>query len=184
MTKGAIIATAHWRRLDHDGTDRCTLSHADHGWLLSGQAAWQQAGGANLSYAIRCDETWAALSADVAGTCAGNDIGLRLIHTPQGWEMNDRLQPGTGPCVDLDLSFTPATNLLPLRRCPVDRPITLSAAWLVPDLSALHPMNQTYSRCDASHVDYASDNFSARLTVHETGFVTNYPDLWKGWVDA
>ena len=55
------LAMANWRRLDHNGTDRCTLSRLDHGWMLSGQAKWlEKEIETSLIYAVRCDEDWSA----------------------------------------------------------------------------------------------------------------------------
>lgn len=48
------VATAHWRRLDVSGTDRCTLAHASHGWMLTGMAVWQEAESeGELNYVVR-----------------------------------------------------------------------------------------------------------------------------------
>ncbi|MCB1340371.1 MAG: putative glycolipid-binding domain-containing protein [Pseudooceanicola sp.] len=181
------VCTAHWRRLDGEGTDRCTLGAADHGWLLSGQAVWREAGvETSLSYAVRCDPAWASLSADIAGHQGGKPIALRLLRTGPGWTLNGALQPGTQGCVDLDLSFTPATNLLPLRRLSIDGPVPVqvTAAWLVPDLDRMEPLPQTYSRLDEGDFAYTSPGFTSRLTVHPSGFVTHYAGLWEGWVDG
>lgn len=186
MTKHGTIAMAHWRRLDLDGTDRCTLSRVEHGWMLTGHAVWEDQGETSLTYAVRCNEDWATLSADIAGTRAGQEIALRLIRDPSGWSLNGVAQTGTASCVDIDLSFTPATNLLPLRRLAftTGKARTVCAAWLVPDLGKVRPLDQAYTRLDDDGFAYASANFEARLGVHTSGFVTQYPGLWDGWVDA
>ena len=179
------VAMAHWRRLDREGTDRCTLTRVENGWMLTGQAVWQEDGEVSLTYAVRCGEDWESLSADVTGTWAGREINLRIACGSQGWEMNGTPQPTTRSCADLDLSFTPATNLLPLRRLQFNggAPVPVDAAWLVPDLARMQRLEQTYARCGEGEVDYASPGFAARLGVHPSGFVTHYPGLWEGWVD-
>lgn len=182
-----IAAMAHWRRLDGAGTDRCTLARADHGWLLTGRAVWlEDEMETALTYAVRCDPDWRSLSADVTGTRGGAEIGLRIAQAGDAWLLNDVPQPDLGGCIDLDLSFTPATNLLPLRRLPLDAgdPCPVGAAWLVPGLDRLERLDQTYARAYDGAVNYASPGFSARLTVHPSGFVTVYPGLWDGWVDT
>jgi hypothetical protein len=181
-----IVAMAHWLRLDREGTDRCTLSRASHGWLLSGQANWREdAGEVSLSYAVRCGPDWQSLSADITGTGHDGDIGLRLARDTDGWRVNDKLQPGTQGCTDLDLCFTPATNLMPLRRIFRDgEPLAVAAAWVPPGLNGLRNLKQRYTPMPDGTVVYSSPGFTAPLTVHETGFVTHYPDLWEGWVDG
>ncbi len=186
MSQSSTIAMAHWRRLDLDGTDRCTLSRVDHGWMLTGQAVWRDNGEVSLSYVVRCDKDWYTLSADVAGVFAGQPVALRLARTPQGWTLNESLQPDTAMCTDVDLSFTPATNLLPLRRLTFKNatPVPVNAAWLVPELDQIKRLDQTYTRLDDCTFTYASANFTARLDTHPSGFVTHYSGLWDGWVDV
>lgn len=187
MTGRTAVASAHWRRLDIQGTDRCTLSQLDQGWMLVGQALWHDDGvDASLSYDVRCDPDWYSLSADVAGHIGGRAIALRLHRGPQGWVLNDEMQDNTANCHDLDLSFTPATNLLPLRRLSLARGQSahVSAAWLKPGLGMLERLNQIYTRIDATGIRYSSPNFEAELEVHGSGFVTAYPGLWEGWVDG
>lgn len=180
---GHVVAMAHWRRLDRPGTDRCTLDRAAHGWLLSGQATWQEDGkDSALLYTVRCDPDWVTLSADITGEHAGAPVALRIASGPDGWRLNDVPQPGLEGCTDIDLSFTPATNLLPLRR--LTAPAPLRAAWLVPTLDRLAPLEQSYTPCEDGAIAYASPNFQARLEVHPSGFVTHYPGLWDGWVDG
>jgi hypothetical protein len=185
--EGRVVAMAHWRRLGAVGTDRCTLSRAEHGWLLTGQATWQENGAeVSLLYSVRCEPDWATLSADITGERAGAPVELRIQSGPEGWLLNDVPQPDTVGCVDLDLSFTPATNLLPLRRLAPDgtAPVPVRAAWLVPSLDRLQPLEQSYTPCEDGAITYASANFQARLEVHPSGFVTHYPGLWEGWVDG
>ena len=183
---GRAVCTAHWRRLDGEGTDRCTLGEAEHGWLLSGQAVWREEGAESaLAYAVRCDPGWQSLSADVAGTSGGRAVALRLVREAAGWRLNEALQEGTAGCADLDLCFTPATNLLPLRRLDLgESPVPVAAAWLVPGLDAVRRLEQSYARLGEDRFRYDSPGFSAALTVHPSGFVTRYEGLWEGWVDA
>lgn len=186
MTRDGTIAMAHWRRLDRDGTDRCTLSRVGHGWMLTGQAIWQDSGENSLNYVVRCDNEWCSLSVDITGKRADHPVALRLARGPQGWSLNEVLQPGTAHCTDIDLSFTPATNLLPLRRLTFGKakPIQVHAAWLIPDLSQVQQLDQTYTQMGAGAFTYASANFAAELETHPSGFVTRYPGLWEGWVDV
>ncbi|MGD9866255.1 MAG: putative glycolipid-binding domain-containing protein, partial [Pseudodonghicola sp.] len=157
---------------------------AEQGWLLTGQASWTEAGAeVSLLYGVRCDPDWATLSADITGECGGVPVALRIQSGPEGWRLNDVLQPAVAGCLDLDLSFTPATNLLPLRRLAPEGTAQVRAAWLVPALDRLELLEQRYTPCGAGAVDYASDIFRARLGLHPSGFVTHYPGLWEGWVD-
>lgn len=177
------VAVAEWRRLDREGTDRCELFQDTGGWRLSGRAEWADPEGlAALDYEVRCDASWRSSGADVSGRFAGRDISVVIHGSPQGWTLNGG-QTDCGPqCLDIDLSFTPATNLLPIRRCAEAKSFGSVAVWLVPGLNDLQPLSQTYARKSPDEFVYASRNFSAMLTVHRTGFVIDYPKLWEGEV--
>lgn len=186
MSTGATVAMAHWRRLDHEGTDRCTLSQVHMGWMLSGQAIWREGGvETTLNYVVRCGPDWRSLSADVTGTQDGRRVNIRIAPGASGWELNNQPQEVDEDCLDIDLCFTPATNLLAIRRLAAlgTSACDCAAVWLVPGLDRLARLDQSYARCDDGY-DYASSTgFTARLNVHSSGFVTCYPGLWEGWVD-
>ncbi|WP_120634759.1 putative glycolipid-binding domain-containing protein [Ruegeria sp. EL01] len=187
MSGRTAIATAHWRRLDVQGTDRCTLSRLDNGWMLVGQATWHENGADNmLTYDVRCAMNWHCLSADVSGEVGGHDVALRLRCTNQGWALNDTLQDCGAECLDLDLSFTPATNLFPMRREEIGQAQSarIKAAWLKPDLVSMERLDQVYTWLSPGLIRYGSTNHQADLSVHPSGFVTHYPGLWEGWIDA
>ena len=79
-------------------------------------------------------------------------------------------------------SFTPATNLLPVRRLglAVGARAAVPAAWLRwPDV-ALEPLDQVYARQapDRYHYQSGGGAFTALLDVRADGFVVRYPGLW------
>jgi len=182
------VATAHWRALDREGEDTCRLSHAAHGWLLVGHARFRDdLGFAALDYVVRLDEGWHTLSADIAGAHDGRDIQARIIRDNGVWQVNETAQDDVENATDLDLSFTPATNLMPLRRLFASASETLdaAAAWLRYPGFSLSPLDQTYARTGLPDVvSYAArqSDYATRLTVDRSGFVTFYPDLWEGEV--
>jgi hypothetical protein len=90
--------------------------------------------------------------------------------------------PEVDGCVDIDLNFSPSTNLLPIRRLRLDvgDEVSARAAWLrFPDFR-LEPLDQSYRRDAGGVYRYESraGKFVAELSVNEAGFVTGYPDLW------
>jgi uncharacterized protein len=91
--------------------------------------------------------------------------------------------PAVAGCLDVDLAFTPATNILPLRRLSlaVGESREMTAAWVrFPDLS-VEPLAQRYTRLDERRVRYESrdGSFTAELEVDELGLVVRYKPLWE-----
>lgn len=112
-----------------------------------------------------------------AGNAAGVDCGSPRP-VPAAMEI-----PAVAGCLDVDLAFTPATNLLPLRRLglAVGESREMTAAWVCfPDLS-VEPLAQRYTRLDEHRVRYESlgGTFTAELEVDELGLVVSYPPLWE-----
>jgi uncharacterized protein len=91
--------------------------------------------------------------------------------------------PAVAGCLDVDLAFSPATNILPLRRLDlaVGESREMTAAWVrFPDLS-IEPLAQRYTRLDERRVRYENrdGSFTAELEVDELGLVVSYPPLWE-----
>jgi uncharacterized protein len=89
---------------------------------------------------------------------------------------------------DLDLGFSPSTNLLPIRRLAlaVGEEAKVSAAWLPFPSLEFEILPQVYGRVTEPTYRYESrgGSFVRTLEVDATGFVTSYPGLWRaesGW---
>jgi len=181
---GKTVATITWRALGREGQDTCRLARADQGWLLMGHARFHSDDGfAALDYVIRCTEDWQTLDADIAGTHGDLDVRLHIDQRQGVWHVNDTPQTGLEDATDIDLSFTPATNLMPLRRLAkqVKDTLTTRAAWLQYPAATLTPLDQTYKRTPTyGLITYKArqTDFSTTLEVNDAGFITNYPDLW------
>ena len=185
---GQTSATAHWRALEHEGEDTCRLAHVDHGWLLVGHARFRDEDGfAALDYVVRCDPDWHTLGADIAGKHGARNILLRIECNSGDWVLNDEDQPQVQGARDIDLAFTPATNLMPLRRLRAQAAPRLQtrAAWLRYPNCDLRPLDQTYDASGSAElVSYAAEQtgFATQLCTDSSGFVTLYPGLWEGEV--
>ena len=91
--------------------------------------------------------------------------------------------PAVSGCVDLDLAFTPATNLISVRRLAlaVGEAADVTAAWFDFRAKTLTPLRQSYQRISASEYAYSCPDidFRATLLVDDDGFVRRYPPLWE-----
>jgi hypothetical protein len=178
------ISTAVWRRLDTPGHDAVTLSFAGDEWHLEGAAVFVESGvGCHLNYIVRLDAGWRTRSAEVKGWVGPKKIELRVRVTEDGqWFVDEQLIGAVHGCIDIDFAFTPATNLLPIRRLalPIGASASVVAAWLrLPDFD-LQPLDQVYIR--SAELSYAYESrggsFRAALSVSPEGFVLDYPGLW------
>jgi uncharacterized protein len=177
-------AQALWRRLDSPGHDACRLTRSGSGWRLEGAAVFAWRGRpCQLGYAVDCDALWQSRSAAIEGWLGADDVALRIERTEGGgWTLNGVHQPQAVGLIDLDLGFTPATNLLPIRRLAlaVGQAMPAPAAWLTFPPDRLTRLEQSYERLDQTRYAYRAPAFdyAAVLTVDSAGLVTDYPGLW------
>ena len=178
-----IIASILWRRLDHEGHDACRLIDNDDSWTLAGQASFLEEGGllCGLAYDIRCARDWTTRSARVSGFVDKGPLDWQVVRSESGvWSVNGEPQPSLDGLVDVDLGFTPATNLVALRRLSlgVGASAPALAAWFPFPKLRMERMDQTYRRLAADRYDYTGIDYHEVLTVSPVGFVTDYPNLW------
>jgi hypothetical protein len=177
---GDRAASILWRRLDRPGHESARIARAGAGWSLSGSAVFLQEGApCSLDYDIRCNDRWETTSGKVTGWVGRDEVSIDVAVGPGGsWRSNGVEVPAVGGAIDLDLNFSPSTNLLPIRRLnlAVGQEAAVRAAWLKFPSFVLEPLDQTYRRIDASTYRYASagGRFTADLTVNEAGLVTRY----------
>ena len=190
MTKESIL----WRAIYWPGHEACSLYRLNSEWRLEGTAVFLYEGQTcRLSYSIACDASWQTRNATISGWVGDNDINLGVtVEANHDWEVNGVTKTAVNGCIDLDLNFSPATNLLPIRRLNLEigQQAEVKAAWLRFPSFELEPLSQVYERISEFKYRYSSreGNFVAELTVNRVGFVTVYPQLWElegsEWVSA
>jgi hypothetical protein len=181
MTSASIL----WRGLILPGHEACRLYSLDSQWHLSGTAVFSYEDKPyRLDYHILCDAGWNTLSAKVTGWLGDNPLEIEVSRdTDHGWWVNGVEHPAVAGCVDLDLNFSPSTNLIPIRRLglAIGETAEVQAAWLRFPTFQLQPLQQVYRRLDETTYRYesAGGSFVADLQVNPAGFVTNYPGAWQ-----
>lgn len=174
-----------WRRLDLPGTDRATLTTTDSGYLLLGHAQFRDGQAeVDFHYSVQLTPTWRTQRSVVQGIGPDGPVQLEIITMPDGhWSLNGEDQPAVLGCVDVDLNFTPATNLLSIRRLdlPLAGSAEVTAAWLEYPAFRLKPLRQIYHHLPDYRYAYACPTipFEAILTTTPDGFVASYPPLWE-----
>jgi hypothetical protein len=188
MTQPPAEATILWRRLDLPGHDAAVLVESADGAELRGMAVFLDQGGPTaLHYRVCCSAGWQTSDAHIHGWLGTQPVELSIRRDAAGrWTLNGAACPAVAGCVDLDLSFTPATNLLPLRRLDLGVGDTagIRSAWLDWPAGILAPLVQRYTRQSSAAYDYESDlpgteRFAATLRVDPDGWVLDYPGLWQ-----
>jgi hypothetical protein len=147
----------------------------------------------SIRYAIRCDAAWHVRDLEIA-SLEGRSTTLALASNGMGrWtDGSGEHVPVLDACLDVDLSATPFTNTLPIRR------LALAPGWAaeitvvyveVPSLR-IGVARQRY-RCltwgaagGSYRFETAAGDFTAEITVDADGLVVEYPRIarraWTG----
>jgi uncharacterized protein len=173
-----------WKALGWSGIERLSLDAGGAGVTAKGQLVGDPDGApVGVLYEIRCDAAWTVHRVSVHVLGGGR---LDLTRDPEGtWEANGQPRPALRGCVDVDLSLTPFTNTLPIRRLGLGpgQAADLDVAYITLPELAVAPARQRYTR---QHRDgrgalyrYESGTFRADVAVDDDGLVTTYEGLWE-----
>lgn len=174
-----------WRRLDLPGLDEAGLRREPGAWHLEGHAEFvEDRNRWELGYTVTCGTDWVTTRAMVKGHSGRGAIEANVVRSGDGsWALNGAAVPAVAGCTDVDLAFTPATNLLSLRRLDlaVGQEAEVVAAWLTFPEFSLIPLRQRYRRTSQTTYDYAAPDlpFAGILSVTPEGFVLDYAGLWR-----
>jgi hypothetical protein len=175
-----------WRRLDRPGHEAARLVFHAPFWQLTGTAVFADGGvPCRIEYQVTCDAGWQTLAGQLSGWIGSRRVLCGIAADGRRrWRLEGREVPEVEGCADLDLSFSPATNLLPIRRLglAVGVGAPVRAAWLRFPECRLAALEQRYERLDNERYRYeagsGSDAFRVELLVASSGFVLEYPGLW------
>jgi hypothetical protein len=178
------MASILWRRLDRPGHDACRLERRGTGWRLEGSAVFLEGDApARLRYRLTADASWRTRTGRVEGWIGEREVRATIEAGGGTWTLDGRCVAGLERCLDLDLAFTPATNLLQLRRLAlaIGRTAEVPVAWLDVAAGKLELLPQRYERRSASSYAYAAPTagYEGTLEVRPDGFVRRYPGLWE-----
>ena len=180
-----MAETILWRRIDGPGHESARLAQSKSNNELSGTAVFaHEHQPCSLHYVITCDQRWQTQSARVTGWLGNEVIDIAIDVDPERrWTLNRRPCDEVFGSIDIDLNFSPSTNLLPIRRLELaeGEEALVRAAWLRFPSFKLEPLEQLYRHVAGSSYRYesAGGKFVADLEVNDMGFVTRYPGLWE-----
>ena len=137
-----------------------------------------------LVYQVACDREWRTERGEVRGWLGEQSVEIRIARTSEGvWTLDGAIVPDLENCVDLDFGFTPATNLLQLRRIALaeGQAADVPVAWLDVAAGTLQVLKQRYERRTAATYWYEAPRFdyAGLLEVDPSGFIRRYPGLWE-----
>jgi hypothetical protein len=171
-----------WQPLDGVGLEHCHVSETADGIAVRSALIGEHDGSAfGAFYEIQLDPDWTFRSLVLR---RHDGRVLRLVSNGAGdWKIDGQRAPGLEGCVDIDISGTPLTNTLPIRRAKyvTGEPQRFDMAWISLDTLESVRDGQIYTRLGDTRFRYqaADRSFTEVLTVDEHGFVLDYPTLFR-----
>lgn len=172
-----------WREWDGPGLEHLVLRErageisADSVVICSGETPFA------VRYRIVCDVSWRARSVtvDMIGT------GQTLVLASDGdgrWTRDGLPMPELGGVLDPDLTVTPFTNTLPIRRLRLSTGQSAEITTAFVDFPALTVMSnpQRYTCLEEGRrylYESRASDFRRELEIDRDGLVVSYPDFWQ-----
>lgn len=156
--------------------ERCTTEYSDDGIRIVGEV---DGGEEPCRYAIRIDGDGVFRHASITSGTRSTQIE----HEDAVWSVDGEPRPDLAGAIDIDITATPATNALPIRRLKlaVGGHSDVEVAWVqVPSLD-VGVGRQRYTRVGPRAYCFESRDrdFRRTITVDDDGFVLSYPGLFE-----
>jgi uncharacterized protein len=181
-----MAADLGWTALQWPGMEHVIVSDDASGITAASHVVLAETGLVTACYRMTCDAGWRFRELIMNVTSAGDKRTLTLISVDGGWLANGAARPDLAGCIDIDISCTPLTNTLPVRRLDWSRGAShdIDVAYVsVPELE-VRKVGQRYTRLDEAGAGrrpfrYESGSFRRDLSLDDSGFVLDYPGLWR-----
>lgn len=172
---------ARWSAWDHSGLEVAHVSVSPAGIQLVGELSAEPGVRPWAQYAIACDAAWRTLDVRIQ-LVDGRSLALGSDGAGT-WTVDGAPAPLLAGAVDVDLSGTPMTNTLPIRRLGLrigDRARIACAYVDLPSLAvSLDPQRYTRLSERRYHFESPASGFARDLDVDDDGLVVSYPGLFR-----
>jgi uncharacterized protein len=169
----------NWRSLTDTAIEHCHVIGTPRDTRIRSAVVGPRHG---AFYRIKLDEAGHVRTARLDRT---DGQSLELFSDGAGNWSDDRADPlpELRGCIDIDISFTPLTNSLPIWRSEwqTGQPRRFSMAWIDADAMTVFRDDQIYTRLDPTHFHYqaADGSFERDIEIDGDGLVRHYPGLFE-----
>lgn len=177
-----MASVLRWRALETGGLEHLRLDEGDRVVARSVVIGSEEGEPFALRYRIECDSAWRVREVRLRVEGGGE---LALSSDGAGrWQGGGQPLPALDGCIDVDITATPFTNTLPIRRLglAVGENAAIRVAYVAVPTLALSAVTQHYTCLEPNACyRYAGHppDFSAELQVDAAGLVVTYPGLFE-----
>ena len=183
-----MVREIMWTAWDVPGLGHLRLRTRADGILANGLVLGAAEGRPfRVAYEVRCDADWRVLAARVGAPGERPEVDL-LSDGGGTWKTSDGADlPSLDGCIDVDISVTPFTNTLPIRRLGLapGASAAFSVAYVDGTKLQAWPEPQRYTCLEKTDQGglyrflSLDGGFTADLPVDAEGLVLDYPGLFR-----
>ena len=179
------VIIVRWQDWSGKGVEHCVVrcartSYSADGVVISGADGQDFA----VRYQIRCDGSWILQHASIQIVGEQRKVELMSDGTGKWTDASGNRLPALAGAIDIDLSVSPFTNTLPIRRLQLAKGSSaeIRAAYVhFPDLAIVGDPQRYTCLEPLQRYRYESldSDFVREIEVDEDGLVVTYPGLFK-----
>ena len=136
-----------------------------------------------VKYDIVLNHDWLINSCIIEARINNELKKIELLKHRGTWFLNGKIHPEFDKCSDVDIPLTPLTNSLPINRLKLNVGQEAKVDIIYIDLleDTIKHVKQRYRRLRSDIFKYENipNDFEAEIKVDSTGFVIDYPQLFK-----
>jgi hypothetical protein len=136
-----------------------------------------------VDYEITLTPEWEVVSFRVDGRHDTLIVAFGGQKVNGRWTVNDEPLAGCDACSDIDISLTPFTNSLPVKRLDLEEGVRTRIDVLYIDIfdNTIGPKQQLYVKLDGNRYKFENvpKDFEATIKFDADGFVKTYPSLFR-----
>jgi uncharacterized protein len=135
-------------------------------------------------YRILCDKSWRVRKAEIAQVGTGHTLELASDGAGNWVDRSGTPMPQLTGAIDIDISITPFTNTLPIRRLHLQTGQSTDILAVYVQLPGLTVMTdrQRYTCLEPDRryrYESLDSDFTREIEVDDDGLVVTYPDLFR-----
>lgn len=137
-----------------------------------------------VAYQVRADRYWNTRFVEITSTINQSQTENVIEVNRNGeWIVNGRHEKNYSGCIDIDISLTPFTNTLPIRRLALHAKEKKVIDVVLIDVleNNIRRVQQQYSRLSSLRYKFENvpNDFEAELKINKSGLVQSYPSLFE-----
>jgi hypothetical protein len=173
-----------WTGREYYSLENCLVTTTKQGFHVRSVIVGQYEGVIyKVDYDIQTNADWETLAVSIRSQQNNQQAHYQFESDGKGnWKNNEHPEIDFKGCIDVDIPLTPFTNTLPINRLKLKEKEEQIIRVIYFDLlqQKIIPVQQKYIRLSGNVYKYENipNDFEAKITVDEDGFVVDYPSLF------